>query len=398
MKNKLSNILVSAGFLIFLMVAMAVTLLRGGETYSYFENRNLTKMPETAKDKILSGEYFSGVEDYLRDHAAARNTLLKFDTYANIYLLHRPVVNETVILDDILLPWNDYETIDTLKMEERAQNMADNLRGISDRVEAYGGVFYYVAVPCQYSYFSDEYPWYMNNRKEFIEATVPVLEQKLSENGVNYIDMGYVFDDMGHPARLSSFVDNHYSMEGAYLTYVEIMEAVNRDTGYDLNILREGDYTMRELPNHYLGSRLRKIFNLWNCDETLSIIEPKEAVPFLRYDNGAQSASVVYSMPQNDWEWALYSLYMGGDVGETVIDTGRNDLPDLMVYGDSFTNAAETILWNGFNEMRSVDRRYYTGGKTFGEYIDEYKPEVVVCIRDYSALVSTWDNGVGADN
>lgn len=383
--------------MLFLLAAMGITLVRENGTYSYFENRDLAEMPQAEKESVLSGEYFTGVENYLRDHAAARDTLLKLDTYANINLLHRPIVNETVIQDGILLPWNDYETVDAKELEERAQRMADNLRGMADRVEAYGGEFYYVAVPCQYAYFPDEYPWYLNNKEEFLEAALPHFEWLLSENGVNYIDMGKVFDEIGHPASLSSTVDNHYSMEGAYLTYLEIMEAINRDTGYDLTVLRDGDYTMRELPNHYLGSRLRKIFDMWASDEKLSVIEPNVRVPFVRYDNGSESAPTVYAMPENGGDWALYSLYMGGDIGETLIDTGRSELPSIFVYGDSFTNAAETLLWYGFDEMRSIDRRYYEGNKTFGEYIDEYKPEVVVCIRDFDALISPWDNGAGAD-
>ena len=64
----------------------------------------------------------------------------------------------------------------------------------------------------------------------------------------------------------------------------------------------------------------------------------------------------------------LYSLYMGGDVGETVIETGRPDLPSILIYGDSFTNPVECLAYYSFDEMRSIDLRHYKD-MTLADYI-----------------------------
>ena len=42
--------------------------------------------------------------------------------------------------------------------------------------------------------------------------------------------------------------------------------------------------------------------------------------------------------------------------------------------------------------MRSLDLRYYTE-KTLSEYIREYRPDVVLCIRDDLNYLSTEGNG-----
>lgn len=40
---------------------------------------------------------------------------------------------------------------------------------------------------------------------------------------------------------------------------------------------------------------------------------------------------------------------MGGDIGESVITTNRPKLPNILIYGDSFTNPLETLLWTQAN-------------------------------------------------
>ena len=86
-------------------------------------------------------------------------------------------------------------------------------------------------------------------------------------------------------------------------------------------------------------------------------------------------------------------MYMGGDFGETILETNRPELPSILIYGDSFTNPVEALLWPNFNETRSLDFRYYTG-KTLTEYITEYKPDYVICIRDESTYLNDVGNGV----
>ena len=69
----------------------------------------------------------------------------------------------------------------------------------------------------------------------------------------------------------------------------------------------------------------------------------------------------------------LYTAYMGGDIGETVIDTGRDELPNILIYGDSFTNPLECLMYYSFNEMHSIDLRYYKD-MTLEDYIRLYQP------------------------
>ena len=50
------------------------------------------------------------------------------------------------------------------------------------------------------------------------------------------------------------------------------------------------------------------------------------------------------------------------------------------------------MLYASFNEMRSIDLRHYTE-KTLREYIADYRPDVVICIRDETTYFSADGNG-----
>ena len=100
------------GFLGFLALALAVTLVRPKSGWSYYENRNLARPAELSVETVLDGTFPASVEPVLQDHAAGRNILMKLSAWADLHLFHRPVVNEVVPSDGMLLGFNAYETPD----------------------------------------------------------------------------------------------------------------------------------------------------------------------------------------------------------------------------------------------------------------------------------------------
>jgi len=388
----ISSLAVVFVFVMFLLCGMAATLLRENESYSFFENRNLATMPEFTVDGALDGSYFSAVDTYLKEHSAGRTTLLKANTYIDLNILKRPVVNDVVITDGVLLPWNEYEHTDTAAIDYAASIIATRLKSHTDLTESYGGKFYYVAVPCQYVCYEDAYPWYLNNREEYTDASTDALFTKLNDLGISYIDMLDYYESAGRPESFTSTVDNHFSIFGAYDTYIEIIKRINSDTDYALDVLEKDEFTVETLPNPYLGSRPRKLFGMWSSNEKLSTITPTNAPAYERWNYGSQGAPIVYALPQDPWKSVLYTMYMGGDIANTVIDTNRDELPSILIYGDSFTNAVECVAWYSFDTMYTLDFRHYSK-MSLEEFINEHKPDIVVCIRDYEALLLPTGNG-----
>jgi hypothetical protein len=387
--KKSANLFILLFAAAFILTAAAVTVLREKETTSYYENRALAAMPTATLQNLSDGSFTTSLEKYLCDHAAGRNTITKLGAEADM-ALRRPVVND-VVIGDTLLPFNDYEAVDEREIEEDADAISENLARVASVTESCGGHFCYVAVPCQYAYFSDRYPWFLNSRSEYTAASLDALENALDEKGVSFLDLGEIYAAEGWPENYSSDVDNHFSIFGAYEAYAAILNKLNESGGPGLTVIQKDQLNFQPVESYYMGSRTRKLFNLIENSERLYTAAPVTPVPFVRYNNGSEGSATVYSYPASGSP-VTYSFYMGGDVAETEIDTDRPDLPTVLIYGDSFTNAVECILYLSCDKMYSLDMRHYTGG-TVSEFIEETRPDYVICLRDYEALLSTEYNG-----
>lgn len=391
-QKKIANIVLVLAFAGFLAAAMVITLGKPQGGWSYYENRTLAQMEELTPQTLWDGTFANSVEPTLQDHAAGRNTLLKLSAWMDMELFHRPVVNQVIPAEGMLLSWNPYETPDPELIQQQADAMAGQLGALRDVVESYGGKFYYVAVPGQYTYFEETHSDFLNNRATYTDLEIPAFQQAMEEQGVALIEMGEILAQQGNPPEYYSTVDYHYTFGGAYATYLAILERINQDFDHSLTVLDEDSLVRETLPNPYLGSRARKVFGLWETDEKLEIGLPSQPIPFSRTDNGQEVPATVYTLPGNDTDEVAYAAYMGGDIAETVIDTGRDELPSLLIYGDSFTNPVEGLMYYSFDEMRTIDLRHYKD-MTLADYIALYQPDVVVGIRDYESLLSTDYNG-----
>ena len=381
-----------ACFLAVILAVPAGTLLFSkNNTSAYYENRALAEWPEVTAEGILDGSLAQSLETWYSDHAPGRATLLKLDTFLAMDVLHRPVVNDIVTTQDVLVPFLDYSEYTPAAYEATVGTMSEPFSKLNRYIEENGGSFYFVGFPEQRIYFEEEFPDYLNNHENEAEAADTIFRQALEDEGIAFLDMGEVYDSLGHPADFYSAVDHHYNYYGAYAAYRAILDALAAD-GWALPVLTEEDFTFRELPNPYIGSRNRKLYNLWPNEDRAIIAEVKDPVAYTRYDNGEPSDKPLYVLPAADDLPTTYNLYMGGDFGETILETNRPELPDVLVFGDSFTNALETLLYNSFDEMRSLDLRHYTE-KTLRDYIADYQPDIVLCVMNDTFYYTPTGNG-----
>lgn len=376
---------------VLLAVPAWVALRSHRETSAYYENRTLAVFPDLTWTSLWDGSFSSGFESWYSDHFPGRTTLLKADTRVQMDVLKRPVVNDIALGDGVLLPFMDDEEQSPEEYARQAADIADDLQKLGGHIRANGGSFYYIGFPEQRVYFGDQYPDYLNSHAGEYEAADDAFADALAAHNVRFLDMGAVYDELGHPAEYYSTVDHHYNYYGAYAAYRAILDTLAAD-GWDLPVLTEDDLDFAELPNPYIGSRNRKLYNLWPNQEQAVIGVQKDPVAFIRWDNGALSERPLFVTPVADYLPTTYNLYMGGDFGETVLETDRPELPDVLIFGDSFTNALETLLYASFDETHILDLRHYTE-KSLKDYIAEYQPDLVLCIQNDTFYYTTTGNG-----
>ena len=361
-----------------------------GRVSLFYENRTAAAMPTLSFETLWDGSFATQADSFVSDRVPGRDSMIRADTALGM-ALGRPVSHGIITSADQLFPYHGYLTWDVSYTTDKDAAMAQPLATLNKQVTDYGGTMVYLGVPQQYSYFRNSYPDYMDNRVWNLDAMTSAFSDALAAQGIPFLNMLENYAKLDYPAEFYSVTDHHYAYRGMLYAYQALMQDLNTRTGANLKIYTEEDLAFESLPEPFLGSQNRKIYGLWDTDEQLEIAHLKDPIPFIRVDNGIPVSSTLYTYPQ-EGDYATYSVYMGGDVAETIITTDRPHLPKLLIVGDSFTNAMETLLWASFDETRSLDYRYYTG-PALSEYIESYQPDVVVILRDDTSYLSDTGNG-----
>ena len=389
--TKMPRILFVGIFLFALFAFPILTLLKPQAQVSLYEQRTLASIPTISKQKVWDGTYFNEWETTLSDHILLRNTMLKFYTKGSL-LLGRPVVNDVVIQKEKLLTFYGYSYWNLDYLSDQAKTVVQSYGKLNDVVNSYGGYFLYVGVPQQSTYFSEYYPKYMDSRQWHTTAIRTEFSAAMEEAGIPFLNMTELYKEEGNPDEYYFNTDHHYTYAGAYETYKAIIERINAETYWEIPKMEKNDLIWKQLLNPFLGSSNRKLYALYPTEDRIEIAYPKEEIPFSRTDNGVPTSAQVYSLPENDKTTVDYNVYMGGDIGETIIETNRPSLKKALIVGDSFTNPLETLLWMSFDETRSLDYRHYSE-KNLLDYIKEYQPDVVITVRDESVYLTQEGNG-----
>ncbi len=293
---------------------MAATILLPKERYSLLrEPQPFSAFPEISVESVASGKVFGELETMFCDYAAWRTAALRAVTWCDLNLFHRPVVNEVVVTPDALLE-ELYTMPDTAEdILREADTVAADNAALRDQIEAYGGYYCYLAVPCQYAYYEDAYPGYLESRAAYTAAERAALREAMEARGIAYVDMGEIFDAEGHLPEFSSKVDNHYGLRGAYVTYRAAAERLAADGCAPAFPRRDGRDLLRAAQSHGLA-------HAQSCSACAATMKKlltasfAEDIPFTRFDNGAAAEATVYVLPGSDAEPLTYGLYMGGDI------------------------------------------------------------------------------------
>lgn len=380
--KKLSDYNLSILFIIIIFFIPILTKIHPHTDISSFENRTLATPPIFNRETLSSGEYFDNWEEYLSDHIVGRNRWLKLYTYLNMNILRKNKINDIVISKDgTLLPFYAHNRIyDPETHKANIKKMANNIEELSSYVDEYGGKFCFIGIPEQSSYYRERYPDYFYNNYEFLCNSEKTMFLLLREKNIDFINMDEEFKKENRDDFYLK-TDHHYSFRGAFKTYEKIINKIKNDFGLDIQgALDENEMDIITIENPILGSRNRQLYYLYPTSEKMEIAYHKEKIDYEKIDNGVKSPE-FYHIEESPDERPSYGVFMGGDLAETVIKTNRSNLPNALIFGDSFTNAVEPLLYYHFNETRILDLRYYED-KSLYKYIEEYKPDVVIMIRD----------------
>lgn len=368
-------------FLGIIFLIPILTKIQKNHDISLFENRKLAELSNPTVQSLYNGEYFKELEPYLSDHIFARNYWVKGYTYLNMHVVSKSKINNIVIgKDGFLLPFHSFRSIlDRETYEANIKKMSKQIKELDNKVGVYSGRFYFVGIPEQSSYNRYKYPEHFENRNEYLTNLEEFMFSYLGQEDIEYINMNEVFKTSEQEGYYFN-TDHHYNFNGAYKTYYEIIKMIKDRSGLDIRFpLEKDEMEIITLSQRLMGTRNRALYYLYPTKDQVQIAYPKEKIAYQKLTNGVSDPDLYY-FSDNATE-VSYGVYMGGDKAETVITTNRPDLPNLLIFGDSFTNAIEPLIYYHFNETRILDLRYYNEMSLF-EYVEKYVPDVVIMVRD----------------
>ena len=204
---------IKAGFLAILALALAVsfagTLYRAVfSSYDslFYENRSAAPLPKADFASLWDGAYMTDLDEYLSDQYIARTRLIKAQTFLDL-LLQRPVVNDIVVGEDLLLPFHGYSYYGAQDFTTEAAETAGELARLEEVVEANGGELFYLCIPEQSSYFRDEYPESMDDHAETLDAMSAAFTGAMASAGLRLIDAGEVYAAVAGAGRSLGYVN-----------------------------------------------------------------------------------------------------------------------------------------------------------------------------------------------
>lgn len=389
--SKPSTVVLIIFFLLILIFVPVMTFAQKGEEFSVFENRALEEIPQFDREQFLSGGYFSRWDTYLSDHLYLRDEMLTLYTKVNMNLLGKTMVNDVIVQDDLLLPYNRRYSISYETYRANIENTAQVIGRVSDYVSEMGGAFLFVGIPEQGSIFRNQHPAGSYNLDAYLTYIERTMFDFLDEYQVPYLNMTAEFQKEDDYGRYYSTIDHHYNYFGALKTYHSIMEYLNSEAGMDLKTYGENDLIIEPYDGVFHGSRSIKLYNQYKSDEKLYVGHPVVNVPFTRVDNDKTEYDTLFHKPFYTGDYVFYTLYMGGDVGKTVISTDRPELPTVLMWGDSFTNALETLMYLSFDKAVYLDFRHNRTRDIYS-YLDEYEPDVVIYVSNDTSYGARHEN------
>ncbi len=388
--RKICNYIFLAVFGIILLLVPALSIVMPKEIASLYENRMLETKPEFSIQNVVNGEYFSGWDSYFSDHIVGRTTLLKL--YSGIQLaLPRVQVNNVIESETgALLNKTDYEKFNLEFEKENMDNKTEIIKDVAEYVENSGAIYCYVGIPEQRYIYYDEYPEYMKMGTKLVTYAEERIFDALNQTNAVSVNMRPAFENTQNPKDYYLSIDTHYNFDGALLTYRTLMQAINEKLETPMKIYSDDELVFHVSDKELIGAQSRAICNLQKRKEYAKWAEPAQSIEFTRMDNGIASEPFVYK--QTSEQYSAYGDYMSGDMGETIIKTNQTDKPKVLMYGDSFTNPLEMLVYASCSEFRSLDFRHYDD-MTLYEYIDMYKPDIVIAVRDSISYNMSEGNG-----
>lgn len=339
-QKKVLDALVAAISVATVVLLSVISLLKPDAGFSKKENRELAQLPGISLQKLQSGEFMDGAEDYVSDQFVFRDFWIGLKVRADLILGVRE-------FDGIYLGDDKY----LMKMLEESdeKSVEESLKAINAFAAENKGININVMLVPNAAYIMQEYlPIGAPTRDQ--SADLKWVREHLSED-VNCIDVVRTLKQNADK-EIYYKTDNHWTSKGASLGF----EAAAASLGIDDPVTTYDIYTVS---TDFSGG-LASVSGYHGAEDSIEVYAPKnlETQYLVTTSDNEEMVATIYDQSALDKN-NQYDVFLGGDHAMVDVATA-NDVDDrLLIVKDSYANCFVQFLLPYYNEIVLIDPLYY---------------------------------------
>ena len=325
MKNKVLNIL----FIIAIFSLMLLSIIIPDKDISVSERRKLSQFPHMKIEKIMNGEFFEDLNNYLVEQFPFR------DIFRNIKGIVSSNIFQKKDEDGIFIKDNEIYQLNSTINEKSINHFTKLLNEIKNKYIKSDNV-YYTIIPDKNYYLGDEYPKLNYSKLDSL------LNEKLPN--MKYIN---IYD---HLEKSSYYrTDIHWKQE----KIAEVVEEIESTMKLQNN---QSTYQIKNY-NKFYGSLYGRIANNLKPDK-ITYLSNNEINNSKVFDYEKKEYRKVYE-EQDLKNIDSYDIYLGGAKSLLIIEN-KNQInnKELILFRDSFGSSIAPLLIPNYSKITMIDLRY----------------------------------------
>ncbi len=343
-------------FLGFIGLFFVLNIVLPDREFSEQENRYLQKLPSFSFEDLFDGTFTTDFEDYVTDQFAFRDSWTSLKARAE--LLSGKDENKGIFLCE------GERLIEAFTLPEK-DDLDFSLSSIDTLAKNSDIPVYFALIPSAAEIYGDMLPSGAPNasQKELINYAYSSVS---AENVDMYSALSAHKDES-----IFYRTDHHWTTLGAYYGYTALAETM----GFEPIPLSA--YTEKVVSESFLGTTYSSSGFGWVEPESISsYVEQGDAI-ITNYPKGAPVEGSLYVesfLEAKD----KYSYFYGGNTPLLTIESGKEDLPSLLIVRDSYMDSLSPYLIEHFSTIHIVDLRY--NNTSLKSYIEQNDIDnILVC-------------------
>ncbi len=329
--KKTEAFIIACLFALFLIFPLVFTVFSPKETFSEWENRNLSSFPEVTQKSVLSGKFGKEFETYLADHFMWREGFVKVKRGVNSALGIREE-NGIIIGESALFSIPDF------RLTENVMNSVDAINAFAKKTDVDVSL---MLVPSSSAVFPEELPRFapVSREREVIDEIYSRLENVRGVDVVSALQ-GDAFEKVFYKT------DHHWTSFGASLAWQEFSKS---DTEFEFVKVADdfqGTYS----------SRMGQVFPKSDVIEKCTSGDKFKSVSIFNGEKVEIFSSMYFEeyLSKKD----KYSYFLGQNELVVTLDSENGSGKTLLMFKDSYAHSFVQCAGEEYERVILVDMRY----------------------------------------